>query len=171
MCSTSLPKGNAIDTVLLTCPLTCGARGIQQPTKLRTAGFSTCAPSKLYLPIDPDPKRPTVAGQINDPHSILNCTKGLLALRSSVPALGNTGGWKLVSDPQQAYPAIYERSDNHSKYLVIINPREKNATALIGGYDRLEIIWGDPKSLSIKKSKGKLSLKIQRVSSVICKVL
>lgn len=90
-----------------------------------TAGFSTCALSKLYLPIDPDPKRPTVAGQINDPHSILNCTKGLLALRSSVPALGNTGGWKLVSDPQQAYPAIYERSDNHSKYLVIINPREK----------------------------------------------
>jgi maltose alpha-D-glucosyltransferase/alpha-amylase len=136
-----------------------------------TAGFSTCDPSKLYLPIDPDPKRPTVAGQINDPHSILNCTKGLLALRSSVPALGNTGGWKLVSDPQQAYPAIYERSDNHSKYLVIINPREKNATALIGGYDQLEIIWGDPKSLSIKKSKGKLSLKIQGISSVICKVL
>ena len=136
-----------------------------------TAGFSTCDPSKLYLPIDPDPKRPTVAGQINDPHSILNCTKGLLALRSSVPALGNTGGWKLVSDPQQAYPAIYERSDNHSKYLVIINPREKNTTALIGGYDRLEIIWGDPKSLSIKKSKGKLSLKIQGISSVICKVL
>ena len=136
-----------------------------------TAGFSTCDPSKLYLPIDPDPKRPTVAGQIDDPHSMLNWTKGLLALRSSISALGNTGGWKLVSDPQQAYPAVYERSDNHSKYLVIINPREKSATTLIEGYNRLEVIWGNPKCLSVKTSKGKLSLKVQGVSSVICKVL
>ena len=48
---------------------------------------------------------------------------------------------------------------------------KKSATASVEGYDRLEVIWGNPQNLSVKKSKDKLSLRIQGVSSVICKVL
>jgi hypothetical protein len=32
------------------------------------AGFSTADPSRSYLPIDPDPTRPTVAAQEQDPN-------------------------------------------------------------------------------------------------------
>ncbi len=60
-----------------------------------TAGFSTCDPSKLYLPVDVSPSRPTVEKEINDPASIYSWTKGLLALLVppfplwETPAAGN----------------------------------------------------------------------------------
>lgn len=135
-----------------------------------TAGFSTCDPSKLYLPVDVSPSRPTVEKEINDPASIYSWTKGLLALRASVPALGNTGGWKYTSDPQLPYPAVYERFSDDGKYLVIINPRSEKASAEVSGYKKLEVVYGDPKALSVKKVSGGLSLRIKGVSSVICKV-
>ena len=55
------------------------------------AGFSTADASRLYLPIDPSPARPTVAAEERDPQSILNYVKGLIALRRQTPALGTHG--------------------------------------------------------------------------------
>ena len=52
------------------------------------AGFSTADPSQLYLPVDPDPARPTVAAQEHDPDSTLNLVRRLIALRKATPALG-----------------------------------------------------------------------------------
>ena len=135
------------------------------------AGFSTCEPSKLYLPTDPSPSRPTVERQITDPNSLYTWTKNLLALRREIPALGNTGGWKYISDPQQPYPAVYERSDKDNRYLVILNPRAEKASATVSGYGRLKVIAGKPESLSAKKSKDGLSLRIAGVSAVICEVI
>ncbi len=40
------------------------------------AGFSTADASRLYLPIDPSPARPTVAAEERDPQSILNYVRG-----------------------------------------------------------------------------------------------
>lgn len=136
-----------------------------------TAGFSTCSPDKLYLPVDSSPARPEVEKEINDPNSLYSWTKGLLALRSSVEALGNTGAWKFVSDPEQPYPAIYERYAGGNRYLVVINPRAAKASATISGeYSRLEVIYGNPRAISVKKSGDGLVIKIDGVSSVICRV-
>ena len=136
-----------------------------------TAGFSTCAPEKLYLPIDPSPTRPTVENEINDAGSMYSWTKGLLALRASIPALGNTGAWKFVSDPDQPYPAVYERSANGEKYLVVINPRAEKAKCTITGYDGMEsVVWGAPENISMKSSGQGLVITVKGVSSVICKM-
>lgn len=136
-----------------------------------TAGFSTCAPEKLYLPIDPSPTRPTVENEINDAGSMYSWTKGLLALRASIPALGNTGDWKYASNPDQPYPAVYERSANGEKYLVVINPRAEKAKCTITGYDGMEsVVWGAPENISMKSSGQGLVITIKGVSSVICKM-
>ena len=136
-----------------------------------TAGFSTCAPEKLYLPIDPSPTRPTVENEINDAGSMYSWTKGLLALRASIPALGNTGDWKFISNPDQPYPAVYERSANGEKYLVVINPRAEKAKCTITGYDGMEsVVWGAPENISMKSSGQGLVIAIKGVSSVICKM-
>ena len=136
-----------------------------------TAGFSTCAPEKLYLPIDPSPTRPTVENEINDASSMYSWTKGLLALRASIPALGNTGDWKYASNPNQPYPAVYERSANGEKYLVVINPRAEKAKCTITGYDGMEsVVWGAPENISMKSSGQGLVITIKGVSSVICKM-
>ncbi len=136
-----------------------------------TAGFSTCDPSKLYLPVDGSPSRPTVEKEIGDPASVYSWTKGLLALRASVPALGNTGGWKYVSDPQVPYPAVYERFSGDGKYLVILNPRSEKASAEVSGYRGLKVVYGDPKALSVRKVSGGLSVRIKGVSAVVCEVI
>lgn len=136
-----------------------------------TAGFSTCTPEKLYLPIDPSPTRPTVENEINDACSMYSWTKGLLALRASIPALGNTGDWKYASNPDQPYPAVYERSANGEKYLVVINPRAGKAKCTITGYDGMEsVVWGAPENISMKSSGQGLVITIKGVSSVICKM-
>lgn len=136
-----------------------------------TAGFSTCTPEKLYLPIDPSPTRPTVENEINDASSMYSWTKGLLALRTSIPALGNTGDWKYASNPNQPYPAVYERSSNGEKYLVVINPRAEKAKCTITGYDGMEsVVWGAPENISMKSSGQGLVITIKGVSSVICKM-
>ncbi len=135
-----------------------------------TAGFSTCAPEQLYLPIDPDPNRPTVAAQIDDPHSILSHVKGLLALRAATPALGNTGDWRLLSDPGQAYPAVYERSADGERYIVVVNPRGKDASCVVKCAGTPEIVYGERKSLTHKRAGSALTLKIKGVSAVVCKM-
>jgi maltose alpha-D-glucosyltransferase/alpha-amylase len=55
---------------------------------LPNAGFSDATAEAIYLPQDPDPHRPTVAGQLADPGSLLHTVRRLLALRATTPALG-----------------------------------------------------------------------------------
>ena len=80
------------------------------------AGFSTADPFRLYLPVDPDPARPTVAAQEPDPHSTLNLVRRLVALRKATPALGSRPAPML----HEGYPLAYVRGDTH---LVVVNPR------------------------------------------------
>jgi len=86
------------------------------------AGFSTADPARLYLPIDPDPDRPTVASQEHDPGSTLNLVRRLVALRRSVPALGGRASTQVL---HPGYPFTYVRGGTH---LVVVNPRRAPAT-------------------------------------------
>ncbi len=89
------------------------------------AGFSTAEESKLYLPVDPDPDRPTVAAQEDDPTSTLRLVRDLVALRRATPALGGRAPTRVV---HEGYPFAYVRGDSH---LVVVNPRRDAATLTV----------------------------------------
>lgn len=86
------------------------------------AGFSAADPARLYLPVDPDPARPTVAAQEHDPDSTLNLVRRLIALRRATSALGGRATTRVL---HEGYPFVYLRGESH---LVVVNPRRQQAT-------------------------------------------
>ncbi len=89
------------------------------------AGFSTADRSTLYLPIDPDPDRPTVAAQEHDPSSTLNLVRRLVALRRSTAAFGARSSTEVLSAD---YPFTFLRGGTH---LVVVNPRREPASLAV----------------------------------------
>ena len=89
------------------------------------AGFSTADPSRLYLPIDPAPDRPTVAAQQDDPASTLNLVRRLVALRRATSALGPRSSTRVL---HASYPLTYVRGTSH---LVVVNPRREPASVRV----------------------------------------
>jgi maltose alpha-D-glucosyltransferase/alpha-amylase len=99
-----------------------GCRTPMQWDEAPNAGFSNADPSRLYLPIDPSPDRPTVAAQESDPSSTLHLVRDLIALRRATPALGTRASTRVLHED---YPFAYLRGDSH---LVVVNPRRAAAT-------------------------------------------
>jgi glycosidase len=93
-----------------------GSRTPMQWDSSPNAGFSVAPAASLYLPADPDPQRPTVAGQRGDQNSLLHTVRDLIALRRAHPELGPSGSLEILHD---AYPLAYLRG---GQFLVIINP-------------------------------------------------
>ncbi len=100
------------------------------------AGFSTADPSALYLPIDPDPDRPTVAAQDALPGSTLTLVRELLALRRATPALQGSASTRVVHED---YPFAYVRDETH---LVVVNPRREAAMLTGPEATGAELVWG-----------------------------
>ena len=130
-----------------------GTRTPMQWTAGETAGFSTCQPQALYLPVDTEGGRLTVEAQEADSNSMLHFVRQLTALRHASKALGNDGDWRLLSDASQPYPMVYERNCDGEKYIIALNPSNKKVTAAINGDFEPVLISG---KASVKK--GKLSL-------------
>lgn len=125
-----------------------GARTPMQWTSGETAGFSTCSPDKLYLPVctewSPATSYPqyldwkknfeagkvkpiakgeiTVESQDKDPASILNWTRELIALRKSSEALWADSKFIPVFNESQPYPMVYLRSNGKETFLIALNP-------------------------------------------------
>ena len=87
------------------------------------AGFSDAPADRLYLPQDPDPGRPTVEAQRDDPGSVLNLVRRLIKLRRETPALGTGAETDVLT---RDYPFVYVRGGTH---LVVVNPRREPARA------------------------------------------
>jgi len=100
------------------------------------AGFSTADPAQLYLPIDPDPRRPTVAAQQDDPASTLNLVRRLIALRRAEPALGGRTPTTVL---HAGYPFTYRRGDSH---LVVVNPRREPAVVELAEAAGAQVLLG-----------------------------
>ncbi|MEV4622033.1 alpha-amylase family glycosyl hydrolase [Asanoa sp. NPDC049573] len=100
-----------------------GSRTPMQWDSSPNAGFSTAPADQLYLPIDPDPARPTVAAQRADEGSLLHLVRRLITLRRATPALGSKAGVEVL---HSGYPFVYTRGGTH---LVAINPRRAPAAA------------------------------------------
>ena len=103
---------------------------MQWDTALPADGFSTAPTDQLYLPQDPDPNRPSVADQRDDPDSTLNRVRRLLHLRRRTPALRTAAETTVLA---AGYPLVYLRGDRH---VVVSNPagttRTVNLPALAG---------------------------------------
>ncbi|HUC60222.1 MAG TPA: alpha-amylase family glycosyl hydrolase [Streptosporangiaceae bacterium] len=100
-----------------------GARTPMQWDGGVNAGFSAAA--ELYLPVDPDPARPSVAAQRAEPSSLLHHVRRLITLRREIPAL-RTGGTVRVL--HAGYPLVYLRGGSH---LVVINPSREPVSCAI----------------------------------------
>ena len=94
---------------------------MQWDNALPNAGFSTAATEAIYLPQDPDPDRPTVAAQRDDPSSVLRWVRELIELRRGVPALRPAASRSVLS---AGYPLVFLRGDSH---VVVVNPHREPA--------------------------------------------
>ncbi|MCV2393654.1 alpha-amylase family glycosyl hydrolase [Actinotalea sp. M2MS4P-6] len=113
-----------------------GCRTPMQWDASPNAGFSTADAADLYLPIDPDPDRPTVAAQRDDPGSTLTLVRELIALRRATPALQGRASIRVVHED---YPFAWVRGESH---LVVVNPRRQVARVAVPEAQRAEPIWG-----------------------------
>jgi len=108
-----------------------GSRTPMQWSNGKTAGFSTCTPEKLYLPVNTENGRITVETEEAEPSSMLHFVRKLLRLRKESDALGNDGGWKLLSSVSQPYPLVFLRESKTESYVVAINPSAKKVVCNI----------------------------------------
>jgi len=99
-----------------------GARTPMQWGPGKNAGFSSGGGKTLYLPIDPERDRPTVAEQETSDRSLLNRVRKLAALRKENTALGAEGEFYPVFAEPQTYPFVYLRKLHRAAYLVGLNP-------------------------------------------------
>ncbi|GAP08652.1 MAG TPA: DUF3459 domain-containing protein [Anaerolinea thermolimosa] len=108
-----------------------GSRTPMQWDDSLNAGFSSAPASKLYLPVDETPGRPTVAAQEKDPHSLLNRVRRLVALRHSHPALQASADLQIIYAEGGKLPFVYLRTRGDQKILVALNPSAQPVEVLL----------------------------------------
>ena len=125
-----------------------GARTPMQWNSGVNAGFSTCSPDDIYLPVCPEwtpansypqylawkkeyacgragttaPGNITVESQDDDPNSLLNWTRSLIALRKEHGALWADSRFIPIFNAENPYPMVYLRTDGEESILVALNP-------------------------------------------------
>jgi len=88
------------------------------------AGFSTGQP---WINVNPNYPKINAEAAVNDPLSIYNFYKKMLAYRKDHPTL-IYGSYKII-DHASEHLYIYEREDEHGKYIIILN-HSNNEVAL-----------------------------------------
>ncbi|GAP15598.1 glycosidase [Longilinea arvoryzae] len=125
------------------------------------AGFSSAPVDQLYLPIDPDPSRPTVAAQESDSTSLLQCVRRLVALRKAHPALCASGDFEVVYKGPAGYPFVFRREAEGESILVALNPSAQPCEVVLPAATfsaTPEALHGLPQPFSRTSDGWKLSL-------------
>ena len=151
-----------------------GARTPMQWNSGANLGFSTADPSKLYLPVDPAEDAPNVADQENDPNSLLNRTRQLIALRHSEPALANYAEFVPLYAEKDTYPFVYARAAGEDVVLVLLNPRAEASEASFNvnvPFRKTKLLMGDEIELDQDRKTGNVSVKMPGQSYSIIKLL
>ena len=95
-----------------------GSRTPMQWNEGENLGFSEGKAETLYLPVDPAADAPNAAAQENDPDSMLNHVRKLLALRKANEDLGNYSSFEVYSAEEGSRLFAYKRGN----YLLAVNP-------------------------------------------------
>ena len=103
-----------------------GSRTPMQWDDSKNHGFSLS--DTPYLPTDPSDNAPTVAAQKDDPHSLLNHVKALIALRKKHPALMAQGDFEVIAT---GYPFVYKRTAEDETVVVAVNPSDTPRTVTL----------------------------------------
>ncbi len=151
-----------------------GARTPMQWTPGKNLGFSTAAPPKLYHPVDPAPDAPNVADQENNPNSLLNRTRALIALRHSEPALANYAEFVPIYAEKNAYPFVYARAAGKDVVLVMLNPRAEASQATFNvnvPFKKTKLLAGDKFDVKRDKKTGNVTIDMPGQSYAIVKLL
>ena len=146
-----------------------GGRSPMQWERGDRAGFSSASPEKFYIMIDPDPGRPCVADQENDPDSLLNYTRLLIKLRHTHPALGAEGKLRRVVSEYSGAPLIYERELDGERFLIAINPAAETRTVGIAPAGAAERIAGVG-DVRIGERRGTTSVTMSGVSAGVFQI-
>ncbi|NLB72361.1 MAG: hypothetical protein GX797_10230, partial [Chloroflexi bacterium] len=104
-----------------------GLRTPMQWDNSPNAGFSEAPAERLYAPVISDPvygfQKVNVSAQENDPHSLLNQVRHLIAVRKQYPAFGRGDfSWRTFSFESKAVVA-YQRKWQNSRLVVLNNLR------------------------------------------------
>lgn len=99
-----------------------GSRTPMQWNHSANAGFSSAPESELYLPVDPDPNRPTASDAALKANGLYQEIKKLIALRKEHEALQSMAKVEFIYAGKNAYPFVYQRIGQQEKILVVINP-------------------------------------------------
>ncbi|MCH5173930.1 MAG: alpha-amylase [Bacteroidales bacterium] len=170
-----------------------GGRSPMQWDSSANAGFSSCAPGDIYLPVCPEwtpacsypayvewkekggknataPGYITVESQEGDPNSLLNWTRSLIALRKAESAFWADSEFKPIFDREHPYPMVYMRTDGKSTYLIALNPTaEKKSLSLAHLSESPETALLAGKALYKASPKGD-RLTIWPVSALVVKL-
>lgn len=136
------------------------------------AGFSTAAADALYLPVDPAPDRPDVAGQLDDPASLLNRVRALIALRKAHPALFASASFRPLYAVAGKLPFVYERRavDGSERVIVALNPSAADVKVEIADEEgsAAETLYGPDGAF--ERTAGGWSISLPPVSAGIYRV-
>ena len=142
----------------------------------KNLGFSSCEAEALYLPVDPSPDAPNVEDQQNNPNSLLNRTRRLIALHHSEPALANYAEFvPLYPGPSDAspYPFVYARAADKDVVLVMLNPRAEASDATFNvstKFRRTTLLAGDKFTIIHNKKTGDVTIHMPGTSYAIVKL-
>lgn len=131
-----------------------GSRTPMQWDDNKNAGFSSAPANRIYLPIDPRKRRPTVKAQDQRPSSLLNHVRRLIDLRKNSPALQANGTMTPLYAKQKRYPFVFLRQRGRERFIVAINPSDQRVTATFD-YKRLSTIQLELGRGATTTSKGK----------------
>ena len=98
-----------------------GSRTPMQWDDTANHGFSTADAQDIYLPVDTAADAPTVAAQADDPDSLLNSVKSLLAFRHAHADLNADAPFKVLYAPKAKddyRPFVWQRGD----LICAVNP-------------------------------------------------
>jgi len=138
-----------------------GARTPMQWDPSRKAGFSAAPVKDFYLPIDPDPARPNVADQLNDPKSLLHTVRKLIALRQAIPALKARGDFSPIYARPGKYPFAFLRQSEGKIVLTSFNPTRKHQRASFDAgplTGRPELALGEQATCLLRGKQARLEM-------------
>jgi glycosidase len=135
------------------------------------AGFSTAPAESLYLPVDERTDRPTVAGQENDPASLLNRVRRLSALRHAHPAFQADGELEIVLAKPGELPFVFVRRGGGETILVALNPGSRACDVVLPGnmdLSKVETLFG--REMAFTREAEGWRLKMEGVEAGVWRV-